>query len=104
MGFHRALQPVLHAIDRDYDLIEVPLIVRALPIPTNAGGKMRAEPVDPKADGFAVDDDIGMPQDLHTSPNPTTWQCHFMLYGFGWHKVLQSNVGSPHFGPARLVA
>lgn len=64
IGVHRLPQPVLHAIDRDQDLVQVPLVVWARSIPANTSSKMCAEPVDPKADGFAADDDALLRQQV----------------------------------------
>ena len=46
--------------DRDHTVIQMPRIDRPGPVPVDAGGKMRAEPVDPMTDRFAADDDTSL--------------------------------------------
>ena len=43
VGVYCAPEPMLHAIDRNHDLIEVPLVIRPWPVAADATGKMRAE-------------------------------------------------------------
>ena len=61
---YSAPKPVLHAIDRDHDLIHVPLVVWTRPVPANAGRKMRTKPVDPKANSFAANHDTTLCQQI----------------------------------------
>jgi hypothetical protein len=55
---------MLHAIDRDYNLIHMPLVVRARSIASDTSGKMRTEPVDPNADCFTADDHAALRQEI----------------------------------------
>ena len=64
VGIHGPPQPVLHAIDRDYNFVHVPLVVRTRSVPPDTSSKMRTEPVDPKADGFAADNDATFRQQI----------------------------------------
>ena len=51
-GIDRAPEPMLHAVDRDHNLIKMPLVVRLWPVTPDTSGKMRAETIDPKPDCF----------------------------------------------------
>ena len=55
IGIHCAPQPMLHAVDRDHNLIKMPLVVRPRPVTSDAGGKMRTETIDPKPNCFPAD-------------------------------------------------
>lgn len=48
---------MLHAIDRDHNLIHVPLVVRAWAIAAETSGKVRPKSIDPKAYRFTADND-----------------------------------------------
>jgi hypothetical protein len=47
-----APEPVFCAIDRDHNLVEMPLVRSTWPIASNTIGGMRAETIDPKPDCF----------------------------------------------------
>ena len=64
IGIYRPPQPVLYTVDRDNDLIQMPLVVWGRPIPADAGCKMRAKPIDPKANGFAADYNAALRQKI----------------------------------------
>lgn len=51
-----APEPMLHAVDRDHNLVEMPLVRGIWPIATNTVGEMRAETIDPKPDCFPAYD------------------------------------------------
>lgn len=54
----------LAGIDRDHNLIHVPLVVRARSIATDTTGEMRTEPVDPQAHCFAADNHAALHQKI----------------------------------------
>jgi hypothetical protein len=47
-----APEPVFRAIDRDHNLVEIPLFVRLWQVTPDTSGKMRAETIDPNPDCF----------------------------------------------------
>ncbi len=55
VGVDSAPEPMLHAVDRDHNLIEVPLVVRPWPVTADARSKVRTKSVDPAADCFSAD-------------------------------------------------
>lgn len=54
VGIDRPLEPVLHPIDRDHNLVQMPFVIWSGTIPPDAGSKMRAKPVDPETDRFTA--------------------------------------------------
>ena len=64
IGIDSPPKPVLHAANRDHDLIQMPLVVWARALPPDTGGKMRSKPINPKPDGFAADDDAAFRQKI----------------------------------------
>ena len=55
---------MFYAVNRDHYLIQMPLVVWARAFPADAGGKMCTKTIDPKADGFAADDDAAFRQQI----------------------------------------
>lgn len=54
VGIDRPLEPVLHPIDRDHNLVQMPFVIWSGTIPPDAGSKMRVKPVDPETDRFTA--------------------------------------------------
>jgi len=54
VGVYCAPEPMLHAIDRNHDLIEVPLVIRPWPVAADATSKMQPETIDPDTDRSAA--------------------------------------------------
>ncbi len=57
VGIDRPPEPVLHPVDRDHNLIQMPFVIWAGTVPMDAGGEMRAKPIDPETDRFTAHDD-----------------------------------------------
>lgn len=49
-------EPVLHPVDRDHNLVQMPLVIWAGAVPADAGGKMSPKAIDPEPDRFAAHD------------------------------------------------
>ena len=55
VGIYCAPQSMLHAVDRDHNLIQIPFVVRPRPVTSDTGGKMGTEMIDPKPNCFPAD-------------------------------------------------
>jgi len=54
-GIRCAPQLMLYAVDRNHNLIKMPLVVRPRSVTSNAGGKMRTKMIDPEPNCFSAD-------------------------------------------------
>lgn len=64
LGIDRPPEPVLHPVDRDHNLVQMPFAIWAGTVPTDTGGKMRAKPIDPETDGFTAHDDTSFGEQI----------------------------------------
>lgn len=62
LAINRTLEPVFFTVDRNHDLIKVPLVVLPWPVASDAGGKLRAEAIDPETDSLSADNDTMLGQ------------------------------------------
>ena len=55
VGVDSTPEPMLQAVDRNHNLVEVPFVVRSRPVTADARGEMRSKPIDPAAYCFPAD-------------------------------------------------
>ena len=57
-------EPVMNAVDRNHDLVEMPFVVRSRTIAPDAACEMPTEPVDPQPHRLAADDNAALGQQI----------------------------------------